>query len=78
LVSDKLSDAVGALYVDKVFPSHYRQQIQHLVENFRKACSERIAAAAWMAPATKREAQAKLAAMISKVGYPDTWNPMPP
>jgi putative endopeptidase len=29
--------------------------------------------AAWMSPTTKKEAQAKLAAMVPKIGYPDKW-----
>ena len=39
---------------------------------FAKAYSKRIDAASWMAPETKKEAQDKLAALVAKIGYPDT------
>ena len=34
---------------------------------------EEVAALPWMAPATREQALAKLAAYDVKVGYPDTW-----
>lgn len=73
LVSSSLSDAVGQLYVAKQFPPDKRQQVFELVDNLRKAYAERISRAGWMAPETQRQAQAKLTAMLPKIGYPDIW-----
>jgi putative endopeptidase len=72
-VSSELGDPVGELYVDAHFSQQTRDKARALVENLRAAYSKRIDAASWMAPETKKEAQAKLAALVAKIGYPDKW-----
>jgi putative endopeptidase len=72
-VSNGLGDPVGELYVNAHFTQQTRDKARALVENLRKAYSKRIDSASWMAPETKKEAQAKLAALVAKIGYPDTW-----
>jgi len=72
-VSNELGDPVGELYVGAHFSQQTRDRARALVENLRKAYSKRIDGASWMAPETKKEAQAKLAALVAKVGYPDKW-----
>lgn len=73
MVSNGLGDPVGELYVDAHFSSQTRDRARALVENLRTAYSKRIDGASWMAPETKQEAQAKLAALVAKIGYPDKW-----
>lgn len=73
LVSSELGDPVGQLYVAAHFSQQTRDSARTLVENLRTAYSKRIDSASWMAPETKKEAQAKLAALIAKIGYPDKW-----
>lgn len=72
-VSNELGDPVGELYVHAHFSQQTRDSARALVENLRKAYSKRIDGASWMAPETKKEAQAKLAALVAKIGYPDKW-----
>ncbi len=72
-VSNGLGDPVGELYVNAHFSQQTRDKARALVENLRRAYSRRIDAASWMAPETKKEAQAKLAALVAKIGYPDKW-----
>lgn len=72
-VSKGLGDPVGELYVNAHFSQQTRDKARALVENLRTAYGKRIDAATWMAPETKREAQAKLAALVAKIGYPDQW-----
>ena len=72
-VSGELGDPVGELYVNAHFSQQTRDKARALVENLRTALGERIDAASWMAPETKKEAQAKLAALVAKIGYPDKW-----
>ena len=72
-VSNKLGDPVGEHYVDAHFSQQTRDEARALVENLRTAYGKRIDAASWMAPETKKEAQAKLAALVAKIGYPDKW-----
>jgi endothelin-converting enzyme/putative endopeptidase len=45
-----------------------------MVTNIVAAFRKRIDALAWMAPATKAEAQAKLTALYVGIGYPETWH----
>jgi predicted metalloendopeptidase len=44
-----------------------------MVHNFLLAYKERIDTLDWMSDATKKQAQAKLAKIAVKVGYPDKW-----
>lgn len=68
-----LGEEVGKLYVKQFFPPEAKQKMITLVENLRKALSERIAGLTWMTAPTKEKAQEKLAAMKVKIGYPDKW-----
>jgi putative endopeptidase len=73
LVNTALGEAVGQLYVAKRFPASSKKEAEALVEYLRRAYGARIDKAAWMAPETKKEAQDKLAKVLAKIGYPDTW-----
>jgi putative endopeptidase len=68
-----LGDAVGKLYVGRYFPPSEKARAQAMVANEIAAFARRIDHLAWMAPATKAKAKAKLAALRVGVGYPDTW-----
>jgi putative endopeptidase len=68
-----LGEAVGRLYVAKYFPPADKAAAQALVKNLLAAFSKRIDSLEWMAPATRKEAHAKLAALKVGVGYPDRW-----
>ena len=73
LVSGVLGEAIGKLYVEKYFPESSKKQMLQLVHNLQTALSQRINEATWMSPATKAQAQDKLANFIVKIGYPDKW-----
>ena len=47
--------------------------MQELVHELEAALGDDINSLAWMSPATKVEAQKKLAAFRDKIGYPETW-----
>jgi predicted metalloendopeptidase len=68
-----LGFAIGKTYVEKHFPASSKAQMADLVENLRKALGERIEGLDWMGTETKANAQAKLAAFVPKIGYPDKW-----
>ncbi len=68
-----LGEAVGRLYAERYFSPAAKAQVQDLVANLIAAFGRRIDALTWMAPATKVEAKAKLAALKVGVGYPDKW-----
>jgi putative endopeptidase len=71
--SDALGEAVGKLYVARYFPPANKAAIEEMVRNLVSAFATRIDALQWMAPETKLEAKAKLAALKAGIGYPDQW-----
>ena len=68
-----LGFAVGKLYAARYFPPAEKARAQAMVANLIAAFGDRIDHLDWMAPATKKEARAKLAVLKVGVGYPDTW-----
>jgi predicted metalloendopeptidase len=72
-VEGSLGEAAGRLYVQRNFRPESRQRMQQLVGNLRSAFQEAIDSLEWMSPATKVQAQAKLAKFNVKIGYPDQW-----
>ena len=68
-----LGFSVGRLYAAKYFPPEQKAKAQAMVTNLIAAFDTRIDGLAWMDPATKKEAKAKLAVLKVGVGYPDTW-----
>ena len=73
VVDDLLGDAVGQIYAQRYFSPEAKAQAQALVANLVAAFRKRIEALAWMDPATKAEAQAKLTTLYVGIGYPETW-----
>ncbi|MBY0291317.1 MAG: M13 family metallopeptidase [Mycobacteriaceae bacterium] len=72
-MTDAMGDALGQPYVAEHFTETTKGQALKMVEDFRTAYAARIDGAAWMSGQTKAEAQAKLSAMLPKIGYPDRW-----
>jgi putative endopeptidase len=71
--NEALGFAVGKLYAERFFPPAEKKRAQAMVRNIIAAFGERIDRLDWMAPATRREAKAKLAVLKVGVGYPDAW-----
>ena len=68
-----LGEAVGELYVAKYFPPESKAKMLDLVENLRKAYSQRVQHLSWMSEDTKKVALEKLSTFRPKIGYPDKW-----
>jgi predicted metalloendopeptidase len=68
-----VGEIVGKLYVEKYFPASEKKRAEEMVKNIIAAFGKRIDALEWMAPKTKAQAKAKLAALKVGVGYPDKW-----
>ncbi|RNF29570.1 peptidase M13, partial [Massilia aurea] len=66
-LESSLGDAVGKLYVAKHFPAERKAHMEVLVNNLLAAYKESIDTLDWMSPATKKEAQAKLAKFTPKI-----------
>jgi predicted metalloendopeptidase len=66
-------EALGKLYVAQYFPPERKARMEALVKNLLAAYKQSIDKLDWMSPATKKEAQAKLAKFTPKIGYPNKW-----
>jgi putative endopeptidase len=73
LLDGSIGEALGKLYVEKYFPPQHKARMQALVQNLLEAYRRDIDTLDWMSPETKVGAQAKLAKMLPKIGYPDHW-----
>lgn len=73
LLDNSMGEALGKRYVDKYFPPQNKARMQALVRTLLDAYRQDIDALDWMSPETKKGAQAKLAKLVTKIGYPDTW-----
>jgi putative endopeptidase len=69
----ELGEALGQVFVAKVFPPSVKQDADTMVKFVQAAMARRIDALDWMAPETRKAAHQKLAAMRNKVGYPEKW-----
>ncbi len=70
---DAMGEMLGQLYVKEFFNETAKQRYTNMVEDIRLALKDRIAKLDWMSDSTKQKAYIKLAAVKSKVGYPDKW-----
>ncbi len=68
-----LGEALGQVYVAKVFSPELKQDTVDMVRRIEDAMGQRIRALDWMSPETKQQALTKLAGIRNKIGYPDKW-----
>jgi len=68
-----LGEALGKKYVEKYFPPEAKARAQEMVMNILAAMHDTIEGLSWMGPETKTKALEKLAALNTKIGYPDKW-----
>jgi len=72
-VERTVGESVGKLYVEQNFPAERKARMEALVGNLLAAYKDSINKLDWMSPATKKEAQGKLAKFTPKIGYPNKW-----
>lgn len=68
-----LGDALGQEYLKTQFTPGAKAKMVELVGNLRAAMRDRIMAADWMSPETRKQALAKLTSFNQKIGYPEKW-----
>lgn len=73
VIDSNMGDALGALYVARHFPPEAKAKVDSMVVGLRQALSKTLDQLDWMSPATKQQAQAKLASFRAKIGYPERW-----
>ncbi len=72
-VQGQMGEAIGKTYVEQHFPPSSKAAMVTLVGNLRAALAGKLKNLAWMSPATRKAALAKLDAFTVKIGYPDTF-----
>jgi putative endopeptidase len=72
-VEGEIGELLGEVYAQRFFPPANKAAMDDLVANLRKAMSANLAELKWMGPATRREAEAKLAAFTPKIGAPSKY-----
>jgi predicted metalloendopeptidase len=73
LLNGAIGEALGRLYVEKYFPPEYKARMLALVGSLIDAYRADLGTLDWMGPETRLGAQAKLAKLAIKIGYPDRW-----
>jgi len=73
LTDAALGEAVGQDWVKQYFPPSAKANMEKLIAALEKALGEDIQSLDWMSDATKKEAEAKLATIQQKIGYPENW-----
>jgi putative endopeptidase len=72
-VNGSIGEAVGQVWVERHFTPEAKARMDVLVRNVTEAFGRRIDGLDWMSPETKKEARAKLATFVTKIGYPKKW-----
>jgi putative endopeptidase len=73
VVNGTTGEALGKLYVEKLFPVEAKEKAKNMIANVMMAYENRIKALPWMSDATKTKAIEKLNKLTVKIGYPDKW-----
>jgi predicted metalloendopeptidase len=73
VVNGATGEALGKLYVEKMFPEEAKQKATEMIKYVIAAYENRINNLVWMSPETKEKAIEKLNSMTIKIGYPDKW-----
>jgi len=73
MIEGAMGEMLGQLYVKEFFNETAKKRYTVMVDAIKAALKDRIAHLEWMSDSTKQKAYTKLAAMKSKVGYPDQW-----
>jgi putative endopeptidase len=72
-VDGDLGEALGQVFVQKTFDPATKARALADTKEIEKAMQTDIEQLTWMGPETKKQALAKLHAVVNKIGYPDKW-----
>lgn len=72
-VNGAVGEALGKLYVDKMFPPEAKKKAEEMIDNVLLGFEKRINSLEWMSAETKKKALEKLSKLTVKIAYPDKW-----
>lgn len=70
---EQLGEALGQLYVEKVFGKDQKERTQKMVKAIEDAMNDDLHSLDWMTDETKKAAFGKLEAIVNNIGYPEKW-----
>jgi endothelin-converting enzyme/putative endopeptidase len=73
LVDRDLGEALGQVFVARTFSPKTKQDVLHVTRQIEEEMGRDIKDLTWMSEPTKKQALAKLDAVVNKIGYPDKW-----
>lgn len=73
LVDAQLGEALGQEFVARNFTPDLKAATVQMTDEIEAAMARSIDSLAWMSAETRARAQAKLKAIVNKVGYPERW-----
>ena len=72
-VDQELGEALGKAFVAQAFGPRAKADMLRMVQDIKAAMRADIEASPWMSAETKAAAEAKLDAVVDRIGYPDKW-----
>ena len=69
----ELGEALGQLYVEKMFGKEQKERTQEMVKAIEDAMNDDLHSLSWMTDETKKAAFVKLQAIVNNIGYPEKW-----
>ena len=66
-----MADAIGQLYAARHFPAAQKARVRRIIADVAAAFRGHVARAAWLSPASRKIAMAKLDGLYVGIGYPD-------
>jgi putative endopeptidase len=72
-VDRDLGEALGQVFVEKTFTPETKARVLTMTNQIEMAMESELQQLPWMGPETKKQALAKLHAVVNKIGYPDKW-----
>ncbi|HEY7237270.1 MAG TPA: M13 family metallopeptidase, partial [Gemmatimonadaceae bacterium] len=73
ITQSAMANAIGELYAARFFSPRQKARVRGVVANVAAAFREHVARAAWLSPAGRKIAVAKLDGLYVGIGYPDAW-----
>jgi len=73
MTQSALAGPIGQLYAERYFSPAQKARVQAVVDNVAQAFREHVTNAAWLSPASRATALAKLDVLYVGIGYPDHW-----
>ena len=68
-----LAGPIGQLYAERYFSAAQKARVRAIVDNVAQTFRQHVTSAAWLSPASRTTALAKLDVLYVGIGYPDHW-----